>query len=201
MLTDLELLGLHRHAAETCAAVANQVHGAHLTLATPCAAWTVRDLLAHMIGNNIGFAAAALGNTEAGAFADVQLSTDPAAQFAASTRALLTAFNALDLERDEIYLAVVRGGSSWPARTAIGFHLVDSVVHGWDLAVSIGESVSFDASVEQEAWSVARNVPDDESRRRPDAVFQPGVTTSATSLLERTLAALGRDPAWTPPSS
>lgn len=189
-------LSLHRRAAEACVRVVDNVRSDHLELPTPCAGWTVRQLLAHMIGHNIGFAAAALGSSDAGAFADVRLNSDPVARFDASTRALVAAFTGLDLDRDEVYLAVVRGGSRWPARTAVGFHLVDSVVHGWDVAVAIGQQVHYDEDVEQAAWAVAQQVPDDASRNQPNAAFRPGVSTPATRLLERTLAVLGRDPAW-----
>jgi uncharacterized protein (TIGR03086 family) len=192
-----ELLSLHRRGAESCAQVVNRVRPDQLGMITPCAGWTVRDLLAHTIGHNIGFAAAALGSSDAGAFTDVRVASDPAAQYAASTRAVIDAFTGPDLDHDELYLAVVRGGTRWPARTAIGFHLVDCVVHGWDVAVAIGASVSFDADVEQAAWTVAQNVPDDESRNRPGSSFRPSVSTSSTGLLDRILAALGRDPAWT----
>jgi uncharacterized protein (TIGR03086 family) len=193
-----ELLALHRRAAEACAQVINRVRDKHLETPTPCEGWTMRDLLEHMIGHNIGFAAAALGNANLGAFADARLGRYPRVQHAVSTQVVIDAFTGLDLDRDQIYLAVVRGGTHWPARTAIGFHLLDCVVHGWDVAVTIGASVGYGADVERAAWAVARDVPDDESRNRADSAFRPSVTSSTNDMLARTLAALGRDPTWTP---
>ena len=169
----------------------------HLDRPTPCSEWTLRDLLAHMIGHNIGFAAAALGSTDAGAFADVMVAPDLPAQFAASARATVAAFAGLDLERDGVYLAVVRGGTRWPARTAVGFHLVDTVVHGWDVAAAAGVPVGYDDDVEETALAIAQAVPDDRSRTRPGAAFRPGQADPGTAPLERIVAALGRDPHWT----
>jgi uncharacterized protein (TIGR03086 family) len=190
-------LSLHRRAIESCATVVGAVGPQHLDLPTPCGAWTVRDLLAHMIGHNIGFAAAALGNADMGAFADVTLTSDLSGRFAASARVTVAAFAGLDLTRDEVHLAVVRGGTTWPAPTAIGFHLVDSVVHGWDVAAAVGAPISYDDDVEQAALDVALAVPDDRSRTRPGASFRPSVTHAGSTTLERILAVLGRDPNWT----
>jgi hypothetical protein len=38
----------------------------------------------------------------------------------------------------------IRPGYGFPATLAIGFHLVDSVVHAWDVARAIGETVTPD---------------------------------------------------------
>lgn len=190
------LLSLHQRAIETCAGIVAAVDAQHLDRPTPCSGWAVRDLLAHMVGNNIGFAAAALGSSDIGAFADVGLASNISGQFAASARVTVAAFGGLDLAGDEVYLAVVRGGSRWPARVAVGFHLVDSVVHGWDVAASLGAPIGFDDDVERAALEIASAVPDDESRTQPGSAFRPSLPVAASTTLERILTALGRDPRW-----
>jgi len=39
-----------------------------------------------------------------------------------------------------MYLPEVRAGITVPAPIAIGFHLVDYVAHGWDVARTLGAS-------------------------------------------------------------
>ena len=41
------------------------------------------------------------------------------------------------LER-RLWLPEIRDGMRFPAETAIGFHFLDYVVHGWDVARSTG---------------------------------------------------------------
>jgi len=190
-----DLRDLHRRAIRSCAAVVAAVRPDHLERPTPCSEWTLRQLLAHMIGHNIGFAAAARGSSDAGSFADVALGRDAPRRFAASAQATVAAFDGVDLD-DEIYLAVVRGGTRWPASTALAFHLVDSVVHGWDVAASLDTTIAYDDDVTRIALDVARAVPDDRSRTQPGATFQPSRPTSSDDALDQILAALGRDPHW-----
>ncbi|MBV8787937.1 MAG: hypothetical protein JOZ00_14770 [Mycobacterium sp.] len=82
---------------------------------------------------------------------------------------------------------------------AIGFHFVDYVVHGWDVARTIGTSFDLPAEVLADALPLALAVPDDQNFRTADnAVFDPAVTTgNETGDLERILCHLGRSPAWT----
>lgn len=191
-----DLLDLHQRAVAGCAAVVTAAAAGQLDWPTPCSEWSLGDLLAHMIGHNVGFAAAALGSSDAGAFADVRLAPGLAVQFAASAQATVAAFTGLDLGRDGVYLAVVRGGTRADARTAVCFHLVDTVVHGWDVATAAGLPVGYDDDVEQAALAIARAVPDDQSRVQPGAAFRPGQADPGTTPLQRIVAALGRDPHW-----
>ncbi|HEY0717729.1 MAG TPA: hypothetical protein VGD68_08950 [Streptosporangiaceae bacterium] len=58
------------------------------------------------------------------------------------------------------------------AAQAMRFHFIDYVVHGWDLARSIGTGLDLDQAVLAAAWEVARQVPDT-ARGRPDSPFGP----------------------------
>ena len=120
-------------------AVVEQVRKEHLDLPTPCARWTLRQLLAHMIGQNHGFAAAADGElTDRTAWADREFGDEPAAAFAESSAAVSRSFARDGVLDSQMWLPEVRGGQMFPAATAIGFHFVDYVVHGWDVARAIG---------------------------------------------------------------
>ena len=53
-----ERLGLHAEAMGLLDAVVQHVTDEDLDRPTPCAGWTVADLLAHEVGQHLGFAAA-----------------------------------------------------------------------------------------------------------------------------------------------
>ena len=180
----------------TSVAIVDRVTVGQLELATPCTGWTLRRLLAHMIGQNYGFAAAEEGvsqNREA--FADRTVGDTPAAEYGASATRVLAAFAAPGLLDGSMYLPEVRGGATLPATTAIGFHLIDYVAHGWDVAKSIGASVGYDREVLLAALRIAAAVPDEAKppthRRRsdpalPPAASRPWIGSSPSSAARRT---------------
>lgn len=167
---------------------------ADLTLPTPCAGWDLRDLLAHMTVQQRGFARAA-----AGELTDVEEWTpspadDPIGAYVEASTKLLASFAALDDPRTPMLLPEIRD-EPVPAQLAVGFHLVDNVVHAWDVAVSIDRQPVLDADVLAAGLFVARQVPDGAERNRPGAAFAPGLPVrSGASALEEILLLLGRDP-------
>jgi len=91
-------------------------------------------------------------------------------------------------------------GMEFPAPQAISFHFIDYVVHGWDVARALGQAFELDADLVQAALPVAEAVPEGERRLRPGAAFRPRLPApDSASPMDRILAMLGRDPAWTPP--
>jgi hypothetical protein len=61
-------------------------------------------------------------------------------EYATSARRVLEAFGVPALIEGSMYLPEVRAGITVPAPIAIGFHLVDYVAHGWDVARTLGAS-------------------------------------------------------------
>ncbi|MFC3982509.1 TIGR03086 family metal-binding protein [Streptosporangium jomthongense] len=168
---------------------------------TPCAGWTVADLLAHMTVQHHGFAAAARGT---GADLEVwkvrPLGDDAVQLYTKAAEDVLAAF-AEDgvLERGFTLPEFAPRGLVFPARQAIGFHFIDYLVHAWDVARSIGADYRPDPELVEAAWPIALAVPDDERRTRPGAAFQPGLPVDdETPGFDRVLAVLGRTPGWTP---
>jgi uncharacterized protein (TIGR03086 family) len=81
----------------------------------------------------------------------------------------------------------------------MGFHLVDCVAHGWDVARSLDVPFEFDGEVLDAALVVSLAVPDGPARERPGASFRPGVRVSRDAEpLDRILGLLGRSPDWKP---
>jgi uncharacterized protein (TIGR03086 family) len=166
---------------------------------TPCAGWRVADLLAHILGQYHGFALAASGESvPIEAFAPRPVTpAGLAGDYASAAERVTAAFAGDEVPTRRFFLPEIREGGSFPATAAIGFHLVDEVVHAWDLACAIGVPVDFDAEVLQAALAVARQVPDDPASRGEGAAFAPGVDPGPDRpLLDRVVALLGRDPGW-----
>lgn len=182
---------------QTTVAVVNHVTVDDLERPTPCAGWTLRDLLAHMTGQNYGWAAAAEGDSaDRAVFADRVISDRPADDYAASASRVIEAFSAPDLLDRTMYLPEVRDGVELPAVTAIGFHLVDSVAHGWDVAKCLGVAAEFDDDVLELGLTVAEAVPEEARSVDERAPFRPSVSTTSDDVLDRIVATVGRLPAW-----
>jgi uncharacterized protein (TIGR03086 family) len=183
-----------RHSVEIVAAVRDD----QWDLPTPCTAWTVRDLLTHMIRENRGFAAAADGETTDRSAWTSPIGDDPRADYAACAERVVASFGADGVLDRTVWLPLIRDGITIPARQALRFHLLDYLVHGWDVAVSIGRPVELPDDVVAAVHGIAlREVPDGPRRHRVGASFGPPQPIAATaSTLDRLLAHLGRDPGW-----
>lgn len=196
-----DLRAYHREAMAVAEAVVAAVDTGALAAPTPCAAWDLRQLLAHMTGQNHGFAASARGETtDLGVWADRPVGEEPGEVFAASAADVTAAFAEDGVLDRSFWLPEVRTGRGFPASVAIGFHLVDTVVHAWDVAVSIGVPVEFGPEVLAATLPVALAVPDGAGRLAQGASFAPGLPVGDDApSLDRVLAVLGRDPHWAPP--
>lgn len=192
---------LHRRALTAAQSVVDQVDPDRLDLPTPCSAWTLRRLLAHMTGQNHGFAASARGESEdLSIWDDREVGTDPAGVFAASAADVIAAFAEDGALERTLWLPEIHPRFRFPAAQAIGFQFIDSVVHAWDVAASIGVPVVFDQELLDAALPIAEFVPDGENRQAPGASFRPRLATDADGpALGRVLALLGRSPDWSAP--
>jgi uncharacterized protein (TIGR03086 family) len=199
-MTMPDLRELDRRAVLHSVDLVDAVRPGHLDIATPCRGWTLRDLLAHCVAQHHGFAAAAEGRTDPDEWRLRELGADPAASYRAAAQRVLTAFAADGVLDRDFWLPEVKAGGHFPARQAISFHLVDYVVHGWDVAAALGIPVGFDDEVVGAALAVAKaEVPDGPNRHRPGATFAPPVGGGpAEGALDDLLTYLGRDPRWRP---
>ncbi|WP_285737312.1 TIGR03086 family metal-binding protein [Kitasatospora phosalacinea] len=211
---DVDIRALDGRALQAARSYVDRVEAAALDRPTPCGAWTLGQLLAHMTGQNHGFAAAARGGGRALAeWADRPVGADPAGVFAASAAEVAAAFAEEGVLERAFWLPEVRDGGPFPARQAIAFHFLDYLVHGWDVAVSIGLRPAFDADLVAAVLPIAALVPAGPAREVPGAAFGPvledaagrgGAGEDATGEgavdpFDRVLRLLGRDPNWAPP--
>jgi uncharacterized protein (TIGR03086 family) len=195
----LNMVDLDRRAVELSARIVAQAEPADLGRPTPCGAWTLRELLDHMITQHYGFAAASSGRGGDPQLWQVVHPGNPIADYAAAARHVTAAFARPDTLQRSFDLPEISTAVAIPAAQAISFHFVDYVVHGWDVARSLDVPFELSPDLAQAALVVARRVPDGENRLAEGAAFRPSVPSPPDgTALDQVLAALGRSPAWRP---
>ncbi|MET8546205.1 TIGR03086 family metal-binding protein [Kitasatospora sp. NPDC004799] len=200
------IVELHARAVELAAREVDGVRPDQLDLPTPCVGWTLRRLLEHCVGQHRGFAAAARGaGPDLALFADAPFGDDPAGAFRRTALELTGAFRETAAAARPLWLPEVRDGGPFPFAQAVGFHLLDTLVHGWDVAVSLGSPDGLVAAVDGDdelaaaLLTVAAAVPSTPEARAPGRAFGPGAEPAdGDGRFARALALLGRDPAWKP---
>lgn len=163
---------------------------------TPCTEWDLRQLVEHMILDNRGFTAAARGDvSDRSVWSDRSFGPDLRVEYARSAGDVMTAFAT---PVDRFWLPRINDAVTFPAAQAISFHLLDYLVHGWDVAAAIGYPVAFEKDLLDAVQEIGdREVLNGPNRLRPGASFQPALEPEATeSKQDRLLRTLGRSPSW-----
>jgi uncharacterized protein (TIGR03086 family) len=204
MHTNYDVRRLHRTAVLASVDVVSAVTAEDLSKVTPCVGWNLADLLTHMTVQHHGFAAAARGHGadpavwQPDTVADA-VTADPVGTYAAAAAAVLDAFAGADVLDATFALPEFGAGATFPGSVAIGFHYVDYIAHGWDVARTMDQPFELPAEVVAAALPLAFAVPDGSFRTGEDAVFGPAIpSTEPTGDLDRILAYLGRSPQWKP---
>ncbi|MEU5877782.1 TIGR03086 family metal-binding protein [Spirillospora sp. NPDC047279] len=193
-MTDIR--DLDRRAVETSVTIVSRLTAADLDRPTPCAAWTVADLLAHMTVQHHGFAAAARGHGgDPALWTPRPLAADPVKAYAEAAEDVVAAFHEPGAADRGFTLAEFEG-RTFPGAMAMSFHFIDYVVHGWDAARALGLPYTLDDDLAEPALAIALAVPDDGQRRTPGSPFRPALAASTRDPLERILTHLGRSPSW-----
>ncbi|MBC6461288.1 TIGR03086 family metal-binding protein [Actinomadura sp. HBU206391] len=187
----MDIRELDHRAADTLGTVNAQVDGDRLHLPTPCADWTLYGLIRHQVSDNLGFAAAASGASgDLGSWNRGELGDDPYAAYVDSVGRFAKAFAddaVLDRELE------IREFGRFSGKVALGMHMLDCVVHGWDVAQSIGVSYRPDADLVEHALAVAAFIPDGLDSDRPRPAFAPAIgVPEGAPPLDRLLALVGR---------
>ncbi|TDD59241.1 TIGR03086 family protein [Kribbella antibiotica] len=195
-MSTIDFVALDRRAVTASIELATRVTAADLTKPTPCRAWTVYGLLAHMTTQHYGFATASRGDGDPESWKLRDLGENAVQAYIESAEHVLAAF-AEDGVTERIFPLPEFGPDvKVPGHQAISFHFIDYVVHSWDLAKALGTTVDFTPDVLDAAWTVAQIVPVGEARLTPGAAFGPDINYTGTEHLDRIVALLGRSPEW-----
>ncbi|WP_406391019.1 TIGR03086 family metal-binding protein [Streptomyces sp. NBC_00887] len=165
---------------------------------TPCPDYSLRELLAHVLGLSVAFRDAArkdLGPTTGTPPGSALLVLPD--DWRKSLPPLLDELVAAWRAPAALEGMTQAGGVNLPGPVAARVVSNELVVHGWDLARSTGQEFRADeASLRS---SEALLAPGDDDRSGPDAPFGPPVPVPADApLLDRVIALSGRRPDWKP---
>ncbi|MBB5166568.1 uncharacterized protein (TIGR03086 family) [Mycobacterium sp. AZCC_0083] len=166
-----------------------------LDMRTPCEKLSLRELVAHVGGLGVAFAAAA--RKDLGEFTDsppgeggYQLDGDWRAQYPANLAALAEAW------RDPgAWDGMTRvGGVDLPGEVCAMVALTEVVVHGWDVARSTGQDYDVDDEV---AEALLAHIASFAAEGPVEGLFGPAVAVSDDAgAFDRAIALSGRDPRW-----
>jgi uncharacterized protein (TIGR03086 family) len=177
----------------------NGVQDDQLALSTPCSGVTVGDLLDHVNGFSMAFAAA---GTKAKLGAAGQAAKPDASNLGSDWREriprLVAALGEAWIPSSAWEGMTEAGGNDVPADVAGVIALDEIVVHGWDIAVSSGQSYSCPSDLIQAAYGFVESTVARSPNGSP-GLFGPPVTTPKDApLLDQLIGLTGRDPSWRP---
>jgi len=186
---------LHTRAMRACAEAVAQATPADLGRPTPCEGWTLADLLAHMTVQDRGFAAAARGAvTTVDNWVPEYFGDDAIARYAEAADEVSQALAEEGVLERGFVLPEFTAKEPIPGPRAIRAHLIDAVVHGWDVARTVGVKYELDDEVLAESLAIAESIPDGENR---GTFFSRAVAADPQApVLDRIVAHLGRSPSW-----
>ncbi len=186
---------LDRRAVAYSLDVVNQARESDLDRRTPCSDWNLRQLLGHMIAHHEGWTAALTGAPVGGEVWDrTDFGPHTGAEFHAAYEAAATAVNAAFGQAGLPDKAEVYGFGTLGINTVLGMHIVDYVVHGWDVAKAIGSPTRPDDELAEAAYAIMRQFP---VGKRPSVAFDVMVEPAPdASAMDRLVAYVGRDPDW-----
>lgn len=156
--------------------------------ATPCAAWTVADLIDHMVGANIFFASGVNGTPPAGI--DAKFSEgDYLAAFDAQSSVCLSAFQAEGVMEKMLTLPF----GTMPGSAFIGLAMTDTFTHAWDLAKATGQDTNLAPQLAEALLAAAKVSIQPAFRSEEGSVFGMEKTAPEGACAADQLAAfLGR---------
>ncbi|MHB6906593.1 TIGR03086 family metal-binding protein [Streptomyces sp. DB-54] len=127
------------------------VRPADLARPTPCADWTVRQLLDHLVWESLMVTSIAEGTPRTDHAAD-HLGHDPRTAFEDATRTALTTF------RSSGMLTRTFGPYEAPGALLVQQVVVELLAHGWDLARALGAPTGLAPEVAEETLAAARRI-------------------------------------------
>ncbi|WP_129665553.1 TIGR03086 family metal-binding protein [Phytoactinopolyspora endophytica] len=173
-----------------------------LSAPTPCSETSLGDLLDHVDGLSLAFAAAAaktpLDGGSQGPSADVScLGSDWRRRIPERLEALGKAWH----EESAWTGMTEAGGVEMPGEVAGLVVLDEVVVHGWDVAVASGQAFTCEPDLLQAVHEFVEASVAENPQGSPGLFGPPVPVGRDAPLLERVIGLTGREPSWRRPSS
>ncbi|WP_179201761.1 TIGR03086 family metal-binding protein [Streptomyces caniscabiei] len=153
-------------------------------LPTPCEGWTVRDLLDHLVWENIIWGGLAQGTPPTAGHADDHLGDDHVAAFETAAATARAAFRQPGL--------LERSVGPAPGRRVVEQLLVELLVHGWDLATALGRDRDPHPDIARAALPVVREIYGELPRTAGGSIAPERPVPEDAPALDRVAAFLGR---------
>jgi uncharacterized protein (TIGR03086 family) len=190
----MDLLARHEETLRATQRVVDGVEPPQLAKPTPCTEWDVRSLLGHIVGTNTMFARAARGEPPAEGDPGDPLGDDPPGAYRRSVEEAMEALHRPGVLEGTLKLPF----GEMPAQFALGLHVVDNLVHRWDLATATGQDPGLDPETANFALEFCQT---NFAALPPEQVRGPGKAFAAEvpwpeegTAEERLVAFLGRHP-------
>jgi uncharacterized protein (TIGR03086 family) len=185
-------------AARRLADLVANVKGDALDRPTPCPAYSLGDLIEHVGGLSLAFAAA--GRKERNAYTEMTGAGD-ASRLDAGWRERIPrdlAALAQTWADPGAWTGMTRiAGDDTPAGVA-GLVLADELaVHGWDVARATGQAYACEPEILAAALKFLQMFASPDAPAGPEVAFGPArILLDEAPLLDRVVAMAGRDPGW-----
>ncbi|GAA1212780.1 TIGR03086 family metal-binding protein [Prauserella alba] len=160
--------------------------------ATPCSAWSVRDVTNHLaLGNKLfaGLLAGKPGYPLDPGRADA-LGDDPAGAYRTHASDIVTAFRRPGALEQVIEAPV----GAIPGIAAVQLRTVEDLVHGWDLATATGQRVDYPDAVVERALAFTHQQLASMGRGDDGPFAPPQPHPDDAAPIDRLVALLGRRP-------
>ncbi len=187
-----DTVDLHRGSVDVFGARVHAIGADQWDLPTPCSGWTVRDLVNHVVGEDLWCVPLLRGGTIAEVgdrFDGDVLGDDAVATWDAAARDALVAVAVPGAMEATAHLSF----GDVPGEEYTLQLFADHLLHGWDLARATGGDEVLPAELVEAcaAWFAER----EELYRQAGAIGARAPLADDASAQDRLLAAFGRDPA------
>ncbi|MEO6089552.1 MAG: TIGR03086 family metal-binding protein [Umezawaea sp.] len=135
---------------------------------TPCGEWTVRALVNHVVHGNLMFVGLVHGSGPVDGSVD-HLGDDPLGAFRASLADLRAAFSAEGIG-ERVFQTPF---GERPAPRLVTTRVVETSLHGWDLAKATGQTIDLDAEVVETAFAALKAMLPEDRTGMPFGSRQP----------------------------
>ncbi|MFJ9614493.1 TIGR03086 family metal-binding protein [Streptomyces noursei] len=180
------VLYAYQRVVHAVGALVAQVRPADLARPTPCADWTVRELLDHMVWESLMATSIAEGTPRTDHTAD-HLGDDPRAAFEESARAALAAFRSSGMTERTF------GPYEAPGALLVQQVVVELLAHGWDLARGLGAPTALAPEVAEETLAAARRIYGAAPRTEGGSFAPERPAPPGAAAADRLAAFLGRE--------
>lgn len=184
------MLDVYKQALASTQKLIDGVKPEQLSKSTPCTEFDVRALLNHLVGGAYLMATVAAGKPyEPGAGPSDLIGKDPSGAYKTAAEAAFGAFSDPEVMSKTLNFPF----GAMPGAQGLGVAIMETYVHGWDLAKATGQDGTIPAQVAEFILTAMKAQPTDNLRPPAGNTFGPEVEVpDSASPSDKLVAFLGR---------